>query len=152
MRLQLMSSSFIKTTVIFMRVQFMSSSFIILQSHLWCGLLSDWYTPRAQAGTLQSFVMEILDRHDIILIDTACAKTVAGEPWAHAVTKHFSENYNYGIEKVVEKEPFRFGLCPRLWSEYALLVPCRWQVGMVIFRVSIVKRDVPPLMAKRVLH
>ena len=100
----------------------------------------------------QAFVMEIDDRHGIILIDTDCAKTVAGEPWAHAITKHFSDNYNYVIDKVVEKEPFRFGPGPRLWSEYALLVPCRRQGEMVILRVSIVKRDVPPLMAKRVLR
>ena len=61
-----------------------------------------------------------------ILVDTACAKTVAGEPWAEAICEYYAKQFNHDVERVPEADPFRFGPGPVVRSKYALLVPCCW--------------------------
>ena len=84
------------------------------------------------------------------LIDTACAKTVSGEPWAKNAIIAL-EAMGIDVVRVDESEPFRFGLGKHVYSEYALLFPVLWGGITVIIRISVVPRDVPLLISKPVL-
>ena len=56
------------------------------------------------------------------LVDTACAKAVAGQPWAEEIKQEYSKK---GIlyEIIDESEAFRFGPGSSIYSTYALLLP-----------------------------
>ena len=85
------------------------------------------------------------------LIDTACAKTVAGDAWAGAVTEYCdAEGLPYW--KVEESEPFRFGPGVKIWSKYALIIPLLWGKTPILLRVSIVAKEVPCLISRPVMQ
>ena len=86
----------------------------------------------------------------VALIDTACAKTVAGRAWAEDTKAEYTRR---GIKLVMvpESEPFRFGPGERIWSKEALIVPLYWESSVFAVRVSIVERDVPCLISRRTL-
>ena len=62
-----------------------------------------------------------------ILVDTACAKTVAGEAWLSAAVAYLWERYGYVVDIVPDDEPFRFGPGPVIRSTKAALIPMEWQ-------------------------
>ena len=70
------------------------------------------------------------------LVDTACAKSVAGRPWAKDVVARLLLQ-GYIVQTVTEREPFRFGPGRRIWSEEALLIPFSWFGYTFILRVSV---------------
>eukprot|EP00971_Amphidinium_carterae_P172949 3428437-Amphidinium_carterae.1 len=92
---------------------------------------------------------------DLVLIDTACAKTVAGAQWLADVQRTFQQKFGYALEEVKEKEPFRFGLADRIFSTRAVLVPMEWRVHRntygFLLRVSVVDGNVPCLISRRAL-
>ena len=91
--------------------------------------------------------------HGQILVDTACARTVAGMRWALAVVDYVYETYGYRLEMVDDNEPFRFGLGPTIRSVKALLLPMEWGRGQgAVLRISLVNCEVPPLMSRAVLR
>ena len=98
-----------------------------------------------------AFAVELGVRVNLALLDTACAKSVAGEPWAQAIVPYYARHFNHHIVRVSEAQPFRFGPGPRITSTYALIIPLVWKGHIALWRVSIVAKDVPPLMAKKVL-
>ena len=82
-----------------------------------------------------------------LLLDTACAKSVAGAPWAEQLCKKMAE-LGVEVRRVAESEPFRFGPGNRIKSTYALLIPICWSSQCFVLRVSIVPKDVPCLMSR----
>eukprot|EP00969_Alexandrium_andersonii_P194716 8600284-Alexandrium_andersonii.AAC.1 len=131
-----------------------------------CGRLGHWKDdkecPRNQAGNQANMVSSSDGAHTVhiaetgararlLLVDTACAKTVAGQEWADRVITYYKNNLKFDIPRVRESEPFRFGPGPLIRSTYALLLPVVWHGKIAVIRFSIVNRDVPPLVAKRVL-
>ena len=73
----------------------------------------DWQLPLTVAGeTVRGYA----------LVDTACAKTVAGHSWTQDFLSALNEK---GLPwlKVPESEPFRFGPGPRILSKEAVLFP-----------------------------
>ena len=84
------------------------------------------------------------------LVDTACAKTVAGEQWAKGTLAVLTTS---GVwhQRVDENESFRFGPGRRLFSSYALIFPVCWGGHLFLIRVSIVKFAVPCLLSRPLL-
>ena len=87
------------------------------------------------------------------LSDTCCAKTVAGEAW---VKSHVEKLKKSGLpfRYMSEREPFRFGGGPKIFSARAVLFPlcipgCRVPV---MLRASIVDQDVPLLISRGALQ
>ncbi len=91
------------------------------------------------------------DDVDLLFVDTACAKSVAGARWANAIEQWCIEHFNTQLIYVNECEPFRFGPGDRIYSKRAIIVPCLWGDSVAPIRLSIVDKEVPPLIAKRVL-
>ena len=84
------------------------------------------------------------------MIDTACAKTVAGETWADEVMA-YCEAEGLPYRKVDESEPFRFGPGAKIWSEYDLIIPILWSSTTLLLRVSVVAKEVPCLISRPVM-
>ena len=59
------------------------------------------------------------------LLNTACAKSVCGRPWAQDVIQRMSEE-GIDVARIPESEPCRFGPGKRILSEEALLLPVVW--------------------------
>ena len=81
------------------------------------------------------------------LLDSACAKTVGGEPWKEAMVL-LCEKYGIPYSIAEESEPFRFGPGKRMYSKCALLLPVIWGPCTAIVRISIVEKDVPCLLSR----
>ncbi|CAE7734214.1 NLRC3, partial [Symbiodinium pilosum] len=87
------------------------------------------------------------------LSDTCCAKTVAGREW---VRNHVEKLKEHGLpfKYLSEREPFRIGGGPKVFSSMALVFPlcipgCRVPV---MLRTSIVDQDVPLLISRGALQ
>ena len=87
------------------------------------------------------------------LSDTCCAKTVAGQEW---IASHVAKLKQRGLpfKYIAEREPFRFGGGPKVFSSKALVFPlcipgCKLQV---LLRTSIVDQDVPLLISRSALQ
>ena len=85
-----------------------------------------------------------------LFVDTACAKSVVSMSWAVQVTNILKTN---GVEPIwtQEREPFRFGPHNTIHSEWACILPLQWGPNSLSIRFSVVDRDIPPLVAKRVM-
>ena len=81
------------------------------------------------------------------LLDSACARTVGGEPWKESMIV-LCDKYGIEYQLVDENEPFRFGPGKRIYSKYALLLPVVWGQHTVVVRISIVDKDVPRLLSR----
>ena len=88
----------------------------------------------------------------LALTDTACARSVAGQAWADAAL-NFMVAHGVSFYVVDDRQPFRFGDGPRTQARYALVVPVTMNEGgkPVLFRISVVKEDVPLLLSARAL-
>ena len=84
------------------------------------------------------------------LVDTACAKTVAGFDFAKQLGD-LAKQQGFALERVDEAEPFRFGPGKRILSSGALLVLVCMQGRTIILRVSIIDKPVPCLISRPVL-
>ena len=82
-----------------------------------------------------------------MLLDTACAKSVAGEPWVKVLIDRMKE-LGVPIRTVEESEPFRFGPGKCIKSSWALLIPIIWGESTFVLRVSVVDKDIPCLMSR----
>ena len=87
------------------------------------------------------------------LSDTCCAKTVAGQEW---VNNHVAKLEKNGLpfKYVSEREPFRFGGGPKVFSSKAVVFPLcipGCQVPVMV-RTSIVDQDVPLLISRGALQ
>ena len=87
------------------------------------------------------------------LSDTCCAKTVAGQEW---VATHVAKLKQRGLpyKDITEREPFRFGGGPKVFSSKALVFPlcipgCKLPV---LLRTSIVDQEVPLLISRSALQ
>ena len=88
---------------------------------------------------------------EVALIDSACAKSVCGRPWAEdAISK--CEAAGIRVSLVEEEEPFRFGPGSRIIAHQALLLPVVWGGHTFIVRISVVEKDVPCLLSTGVLR
>lgn len=88
----------------------------------------------------------------LALTDTACARSVAGQAWADAALNYMVA-HGVSFYVVDDWQPFRFGDGPRTQARYALVVPVAMTDGgkPVLFRISVVKEDVPLLLSARAL-
>ena len=87
------------------------------------------------------------------LSDTCCAKTVAGREWVRIHVEKFKE-HGLPFKYLPEREPFRFGGGPKVFSAMALVFPlcipgCRVPV---MLRTSIVDQEVPLLISRGALQ
>lgn len=91
------------------------------------------------------------DRY-LALSDTCCARTVSGAAW---MQNTMQELWKAGHEFYVlpERQAFRFGAGPRIWSEFAVVLPtCLGDGGKSVYiRVSVVPVDVPMLVSRQAL-
>ncbi|CAE7266163.1 HERC4 [Symbiodinium natans] len=89
----------------------------------------------------------------LALSDTCCARTVAGERW---VARHLEvldgRQAEYKIVK--EREPFRFGGGPKVFSKFAVIIPLMIHGADTVpyLRVSVVAEDVPLLVSQPALR
>ena len=75
------------------------------------------------------------------LVDTACAKSVAGLDWADTMMK-------LCVERIADHEIFSFGPGKRMYSSFALISTVAWGSITVAFRILIVpKKNVPCLFS-----
>ena len=88
---------------------------------------------------------------DMALVDTACAKSVCGRPWAEDAVRK-CEDAGVKVTRVPEDEPFRFGPGKRVVSTEAVLLPVVWGGHTFLVRVSVVGKDVPCLLSTCVLR
>lgn len=82
----------------------------------------------------------------LALSDTCCARTVAGSKWMDRTMKElWRAGANFYVLR--ERQGFRFGAGPRIWSEYSVVLPTFLGEGKrsVFLRVSVVLVDVPLL-------
>eukprot|EP00974_Lingulodinium_polyedra_P040276 3866547-Lingulodinium_polyedra.AAC.1 len=70
----------------------------------------------------------------MILVDTACSRSVAGMPWKEELADFYREQYKYELEETAESLPYRFGPGPKIMSTHAVLVPFKWGEAWVILR------------------
>ena len=61
-------------------------------------------------GPLSVMVAETGDDVWLIVVDTACAKSVAGLTWARRLCAYVKRKWGLELDRVKEHEPFRFGL------------------------------------------
>ena len=123
-----------------------------------CGALGHWKDdpecPKRKSKDRSSYMVqvsnELVATDTCVLVDTACAKTVAGRPWADKIREIY-EQRGAVLKQIPESEPFRFGPGRRILSRCALLVPCSLGGVTLVLRVSIVERDVPCLLSRRAL-
>ena len=87
----------------------------------------------------------------LLIVDTACARSVAGRAWYDLMAQWLREAHDYQIERVDDNEAFRFGPGAPVHSSFAILLPVEWQGRGAVIRISIVPREVPPLISKAVL-
>ncbi len=89
----------------------------------------------------------------LALSDTCCARSVAGQRW---VANHVARMMRCGIPFCCmrEREPFRFGAGPRVYSSWALVFPLEI-TGVkhsVWIRCSVVEENVPFLLSRAALR
>ena len=53
---------------------------------------------------------------NFFIIDTACAKCVAGDEWAKDMIQYYKDTHGYDLQSVKEKEPSQI----RAWRPYLL--------------------------------
>jgi len=123
-----------------------------------CGKLGHWKDDpeckqRPSAAHMVSciFVAETGVGMWLILVDTACAESVAGEAWLQMATEYLKGRYGYQLQVVEDREPFRFGPGPVIHSSKAALLPMEWDGHGAVLRISIVAGDVPPLLSRPAL-
>ena len=97
----------------------------------------------------QTFIAEIGNDVWLMLVDTACAKTVAGMYWAKAAQRYLMDKFAYEGEFVDDDESFRFGPGPVVRSKKALLLPLEMNGRGAMVRVSLVEVDIPPYYRER---
>ncbi|CAK0825609.1 unnamed protein product [Prorocentrum cordatum] len=103
---------------------------------------------QAAAGHPMSvLVAETGDAVWLIVVDTACAKSVAGLRWHRRLAIYVRENWGIELETVTEREPYRFGPGKAIYSSQALLLPMEWDGKGAVIRISLVEEDVPPLIS-----
>ena len=78
-----------------------------------------------------------------VLIDTACAKSVMGEPFAREYTKFMADQYGHDVVRVAEKEPFRFGPTRTVYSACAITMIISVGEHFALIRVSVINKDSP---------
>lgn len=89
--------------------------------------------------------------HVMALADAACAKSVAGVPWA-TLTVQQAQGRGLPCMYVQETGPFRFGPGPKIWSEKALVVFFRLGNFLGLIRMSVVDKGFPCLIPRSVLQ
>ncbi|CAK0872907.1 unnamed protein product [Prorocentrum cordatum] len=92
-------------------------------------------------------VAETGDAVWLIVVDTACAKSVAGLRWYWRLAVYVRKNWGIELETVAEREPYRFGPGKTIYSSQALLLPMEWDGKGAVIRISLVDEDVPPLIS-----
>ncbi|CAK0869248.1 unnamed protein product [Prorocentrum cordatum] len=103
---------------------------------------------QAAAGHPMSvLVAETGDAVWLIVVDTACAKSVAGLRWYRRLAIYVRKNWGIELETVTEREPYRFGPGKTIYSSQALLLPMEWDGKGAVIRISLVEEDVPPLIS-----
>lgn len=88
----------------------------------------------------------------LALSDTCCARSVCGAAWMQDVMQ---EMWKRGQMFYVlpERQAFRFGAGPRIWSEFAVVLPTSLgpEGTAVYLRISVVPVEVPMLVSRQVL-
>ncbi len=90
----------------------------------------------------------------VVLVDTACAKSVVGKPWATRYIQMVESTFDVKVIAIYEKAPFKFGPGGRIFSVYALVVvfECADQRSRVAVKISVIDRDLPCLLSKSVIR
>ena len=90
-------------------------------------------------------------RH-LMLVDTACARSVAGDDWYLSYTEAMSE-LGWPVPTVAEAQPFKFGPGEKILSAKVILVAIPIKTGCVVYvRVSIIDRPLPCLLSQPALR
>ena len=85
------------------------------------------------------------------IIDTACAKTVAGMKWYEDYAQH-AKTKGHTVRTIPERESFKFGPGKQIFSEFAVVIPVQVEGLAYCVRASVIKQDVPLLFSRKVLQ
>ena len=116
-----------------------------------------------EADSIDSFIPDVhavlltwgpkqFDKTDLAVSDAGCSRNVAGSGWMkRAIRRLWQHQIPYYCVK--ERQAFRFGPGPKVYSNEAVWLPSCLRAGgaTAYFRVSVVEESVPLLVSHKAL-